>query len=179
MRVWIAALALVAGAAGAQSPVLFDAEGYRVASARAPVDRDPAPARRIALAEARGLHPGADSLFIDVLPAGLPRDPATGAWRLAEPHQTIPGAVWLPETGRAPVDAKLWAGLRARVAAFRMEHPQAPVVLFCRADCWMSWNAARRLAAAGVSDVRWLSEGIEGWHEAGGALVDAQPGGPD
>ncbi|GHC99729.1 rhodanese-like domain-containing protein [Novosphingobium pokkalii] len=159
----------------AQAAPPFDAQGYRNAAFRAPVDRDPAPATAMALADARRLAPGA-ALFVDVLPAeGAHRDPASGRWTLAAPHATIPGALWFPETGRAPPDPLLWGALLARAMAFRQAHPAAPIVLFCRADCWMSWNAARRLALAGVPGVRWLAEGIEGWHDAGGALVPATP----
>ncbi len=162
-----------------QAPALptapFDAQGYRTAAFRAPVDRDPAPATAISLAQARRLAPDA-ALFIDVLPAeGAHRDGASGAWTLASPHDTIPGALWYPETGRAPPDPLLWQALTTQVAAFRRQHPAAPIVLFCRADCWMSWNAARRLALGGVAGVRWLAEGIEGWHDAGGGLVPATP----
>lgn len=149
----------------------FDAEGYRARRYRAPVDRAPSPARRIALADALKLTPGRDALFLDVLPveAGR-RDPVTGKWTLSEPHQTIPGAVWHPETGRSPVDPLLWQGLLANV-----ERAHLPVVTFCRTDCWMGWNAARRLAKGGIPHIRWLAEGIEGWHGAGRELVDVEP----
>jgi hypothetical protein len=40
----------------------------------------------------------------------------------------------------------LWRALDAAVARFARRHPGRPVVVFCRADCWMSWNVARRLA---------------------------------
>jgi len=159
---WILALALIAGPVSAQE-ALFDADGYRASSYRAPVDRDPAPAQRIALAAARGLRPGRDALFIDVLPLG-------------PDHQTIPGALWLPDVGRSEVHPALWARVAQAAARFRAGHPGAPVILFCRADCWMSWNAARHLAHDGGRDVFWLAEGIEGWREAGGNLVSAHPG---
>ena len=154
----------------------FDAAGYRRARYRAPVDRDPAPAGTLPLARALRLRPGRDSLFIDVLPAeGARRDPGTGRWDGVPPHQTIPGALWLPETGRAAPDPALWAGLVETVAAARRAHPRWPVVLFCRADCWMSWNAARRLASAGISQVWWQPEGIDGWHDAGRPLAASIP----
>jgi PQQ-dependent catabolism-associated CXXCW motif protein len=149
---------------------LFDAQGYRCARYRASVDRMPDPAPRIPLDRALALQGRA--LFIDVLPAeGALRDPASGRWTLAEPHQTIPGALWYPETGRAPVDPVLWRALRRRIDA----RGDRPVIVFCRADCWMSWNAARRLAREGVQGVTWLAEGIDGWHDAGRALESAQP----
>lgn len=154
----------------------FDTQGYRAARYRAPVDRPPSPARRIALVAALKLVPGRDALFVDVLPveAGH-RDRVTGQWRLSQPHETVPGATWHPETGRSPVDPVLWDGLRAAVANARAGKPRLPVVLFCRTDCWMGWNAARRLAQAGTARVYWLAEGIEGWHGAGRDLVPAVP----
>ncbi len=155
---------------------LFDAAGYRTARYRAPVDRPPKPAIAITLEAALRLRPGGDALFIDVLPAeGGVRDPLTGKWTLAAQHDTISGAAWHPETGRANADAVLWQGLRDAVAAERARHPARPVVVFCRSDCWMSWNAARRLASEGFGEVYWFAEGIEGWHEAGRALVRAEP----
>lgn len=155
---------------------VFDANGYRTARYRAPVDRPPSPATRIALRDALKLEPGVDALFIDVLPAeGGARDSVTGIWTLATVHETIPGALWHPETGRGQPDVVLWHGLHDAVAAARETSPGMPVVLFCRTDCWMGWNAARRLARDGFGNVHWLAEGIEGWHEAGRALSKAEP----
>lgn len=157
-------------------PELFDAAGYRTVRYRAPVDRLPTPAAAITLEAALRLRPGVDALFIDVLPAeGGVRDPLTGKWTLAAQHETIPGAAWHPETGRANADAVLWQGLRNAVDVARTRRPTLPVVVFCRSDCWMSWNAARRLASDGFPQVYWFAEGIEGWHEAGRALVPARP----
>lgn len=171
-----AVLTGMAPAPAPNDPALFDAEGYRSARYRAPVKADPAPARTISLAAALALDPAGGALFIDVTPAeGGVRDPASGVWTLAAEHLTIPGAVWLPETGRAPVDARLWAALEARIIAARAKAPRTPVILFCRIDCWMSWNAARRLASRGIADVRWLAEGTDGWHGAGRSLVAAVP----
>ncbi|MFM7344083.1 MAG: hypothetical protein ACKO1J_01775 [Tagaea sp.] len=155
---------------------LFDGAGYRTARYRSPVAADPAPARAIALADALALHAKGAALFIDVMPAeGGLRDPATGAWRLVEDHLTIPDALWFPEAGRAPVDPVLWRALEAGVRAERRAAPHRPVILFCRIDCWMSWNAARRLATAGFGEVFWLAEGTDGWHDAGRPLVVAEP----
>lgn len=177
----MAALALLAGARAEEpprppEPSLFDAEGYRAARYRAPVKADPAPAAAISLSAVLALEPGHDALFIDVTPVeGGVRDPVTGVWTLSEAHLTIPGALWLPETGRAPVDAELWRALETGIAAARRAAPGLPVILFCRIDCWMSWNAARRLAQGGIGKVHWLAEGTDGWHAAGRALVPAVP----
>ena len=177
-RILVAAAALMgmADAPPPTDPGLFDAQGYRSARYRAPVKADPAPAQTITLAAALALDPAHEALFIDVMPVeGGLRDSVSGVWTLSQEHLTIPGALWLPETGRAPVDADLWRALEARIAAARASSPRTPVILFCRSDCWMSWNAARRLALRGIANVHWLAEGTDGWHAAGRALVVAVP----
>lgn len=174
----LAALAPLRAEPPPSSPdaALFDAAGYRTARYRAPVAADPAPARAIALADAMALAKQRAALFVDVMPAeGGVRDSASGAWRLAQEHLTIPGAQWHPEAGRAPVDPALWQALEAAIRADRRTAPARPVILFCRIDCWMSWNAARRLALAGFGEVFWLAEGTDGWHAAGRPLVVAVP----
>ena len=154
----------------------FDADGYRTARYRSPVTSDIAPAQRMAIDTALSLGPGVDALFLDVMPTeGAVRDPSSGTWLLSARHETIPGAQWHPETGRAPVDGVLWTALEAAIADARRDRPDLPVIVFCRADCWMSWNAARRLAAGGISNTFWLAEGTDGWHAAGRPLVTAIP----
>ena len=49
------------------------------------------------------------------------------------------------------------------------------IVTFCLDDCWMSWNAAKRLHALGYTNVWWLAEGTDGWRDLGRPLIDATP----
>ena len=170
-------LALVlAGSAAAQVP---EPDTYRGEPYRAPVPATLQGAAVIDGAEAIRLH-GAGVPFLDVLPRktrpqGLPEGTV---WR--EPvHETIPGAVWLWDTGYqalAPAEqARLERGLDRATKGDRT----APVVIFCRRDCWMSWNAARRAVALGYAGVHWFPDGVEGWQAAGGApLVRAVPADP-
>jgi PQQ-dependent catabolism-associated CXXCW motif protein len=37
------------------------------------------------------------------------------------------------------------------------------LVFYCQADCWMSWNAAKRALSLGYSNVAWYPEGTDGW----------------
>ena len=126
-------------------------------------------------AEARRLH-AAGVPFLDVYPrtarpAGLP---AGTLWRTPT-HHSIPGALWLPGTGyerlTLPEAAPLVAGLRAATQG----DLAAPVVIFCRANCWLSWNAAKRAVAIGYRGVLWFPEGTEGWVAAGGTLAEIRP----
>ncbi|MDO7843900.1 rhodanese-like domain-containing protein [Sphingomonas immobilis] len=172
---------LMAGAtaSAAQSPVegpLFDpVGGYRITQYRGVVGDAPADVMRIDTAEARRLW-RRGAILIDVNPApGAVRDPQTGVWTLAEPHQTIPGAHWFAESGRGvlPADIETWflSGVRRLAEA----HPHRPVIIFCQADCWMSWNAALRLRRARVRNIRWFADGLDGWRDVALPTVSARP----
>lgn len=167
----VLAALLPANSIAAADDASFDSDGFRTQRYRTPVTAPPSPATKIALSAALELRPDRDALFLDVMPAeGGVREKPGGGWRLSQRHETLPGARWYPETGRSPVDPVLWNALLASARTVGK-----PVIVFCRADCWMSWNAARRLALAGVRDVYWLAEGTDGWHAAGKPLVDARP----
>lgn len=171
-------MALPTGQLPAQaSPPLFDADsGMRIAQYRAPVGPPPRGVAQITADEAIALHRGPGALFIDVLPAaGGHRDPKTGTWALAEPHHTIPGAHWFPESGRGVLAPDIESWFLTGVARLSDGSRTRPIIVFCLADCWMSWNAARRLAIAGYKDVRWFAEGTDGWTEVGGATETGTP----
>jgi PQQ-dependent catabolism-associated CXXCW motif protein len=38
-----------------------------------------------------------------------------------------------------------------------------PIVFYCQANCWMSWNAAKRAIALGYKKVAWYPDGTDGW----------------
>lgn len=122
------------------------------------------------------LHETKTANFIDVLPRaekpeGLPDDML---WR-EPPHQTIPGAVWLWNTGYEHLAAAEQARLRDGLTKAQGD-TDLPLVIFCRADCWMGWNAARRAVEWGFDPVYWFPGGVEDWSaHSGAALVTAQP----
>lgn len=162
---------LAAGIALA-SPDIDGATGYRVGNYRAPVTLPVEGGTRIDLAEFDRLTREGAAL-VDVMPQRGGYDPATGAWRPVDRRETIPGAVWLPEVGRGSLDPRLaayFAGALDRLTRGEIGHP---VVFFCMADCWMSWNAVRRAAALGYGRVYWFAEGTDGWREADRAFVPA------
>lgn len=164
--------------AGAQ-PQLFDGEGYRTSRYRSVVDRPPPGVTQIGSRDVAAFVDRGAALLIDVLPAeGGHYDPTTGDWALAEPHRSIAGAHWFPEVGRGNVDPRVGRWFMAEVTRLARERPRATVIVFCLADCWMSWNAALRLSRAGVKNVRWYAEGTDGWRELGRPLVETQPFGP-
>jgi PQQ-dependent catabolism-associated CXXCW motif protein len=91
--------------------------------------------------------------------------PASTIWQ-EKPRQDIPGSVWLPDTGY---------GALAPVMEHYFEHglEQASsgkrdrlIVFYCQANCWMSWNAAKRAIAMGYTHVAWYPDGTDGWTAA-------------
>lgn len=113
--------------------------------------------------------------FVDALPrAPKPDLPAGTVWH-EPPHETIPGALWLPNTGYAELAPETLDYLRAGLEAVTQGDPTAPLVIFCKRDCWMSWNAARRAVELGYTRVFWYPGGVDGWTERGWALQEAAP----
>jgi len=108
-----------------------------------------------------------DAVLIDVLPA--PRRPVNMRsempW-LPGRHASIPGSFWWPEIGRGGITARMADRLRKRLEEVTRGDPARMVVFFCLADCWMSWNAARRAAEMGFH-AAWFPEGVDGWQAAG------------
>jgi len=49
------------------------------------------------------------------------------------------------------------------------------IVMYCQADCWMSWNAAKRALSFGYSNIAWYPDGTDGWERANLPTVEAQP----
>ena len=149
---------------------------YRGEPYNAPVPATLAGAQVIDGDGAIALHQ-AGAVFIDVYPRvkqpeGLPEGTI---WR-APRHDTIPGAIWLWDTGYQNLHPTEQARLTNGLAAATGGDKSSPVVIFCRADCWMSWNAARRAVAEGYAAVSWFPGGIDDWMSVGGDdLVKAEP----
>ena len=174
-KAWVAALCMVwPGMAQAGDP-LFGADGYRIAHYRGPVADAPEGVRRIAAEAVSRLN--GQAILVDVLPAqGAVRD-ADGAWHLALARPSLPGAHWFPEAGRGVLAPATAAWFQRGLARLTGGDKTRMIVTFCLADCWMSWNAARRLHAWGYTNVWWFAEGTDGWAERGLPLTDVTPEG--
>ncbi len=113
---------------------------------------------------------------IDVYGASQSRfDELDGTWLVSEPRLSLPGAVWLPETGRGSLTPTMQGYLSDNLATLTSGDTTRPLVLFCVADCWMSWNAAQRIAAMGYSSVYWFRLGTDGWLDIGAPLFPVDP----
>ena len=170
---FIAILVAVAGAATAEVP---EPDGYRVENYRSPTPATLRGAKVIGTDEAETIWRSHSASFIDVLPRPpRPRDlPAGTLWR-DKPRANIPGSIWLPDTGYGEL-APSMAGYFAKGLDKATHGDRARMlVLYCLADCWMSWNAAKRALALGYSNVAWYPEGTDGWQNALLPLQDATP----
>lgn len=138
-------------------------DAYRQADYDAPVPETLQGAIVVEDDQAHAFWKSGDVVFIDVMP-DLPRPkglPEGMIWRGRTRH-SVPGSVWLPRIGFGTLDdvgqAQFQNGLHKAVGG-----KDRPVLFLCRADCWMSWNAARRAVLAGYTDVYWYPSGSTGW----------------
>ena len=83
-------------------------------------------------------------------------------WR-DKPRFNIPGSIWLPDTGYGRLAPSPEDYLRQGLARVTKGNKNVLLVIYCQADCWMSWNAAKRAISFGYSNVAWYPEGTDGW----------------
>ena len=156
--------------------VVPEPDDYRMADYRAPVPATLAGARVLTTAEAEAIWRGKTGVFIDVLPRPpKPKNlPAGTVWR-DKPRFNIPGSVWLPDTGYGRLASATEDYLRRGLARASDGNRAALLVIYCQADCWMSWNAAKRILSYGYSNVAWYPQGTDGWERADLPVAAAQP----
>ncbi|GEP00868.1 rhodanese-like domain-containing protein [Methylobacterium haplocladii] len=147
--------------------------GYRMQNYRAPVNLPVQGGKRIEIGEVDALIKNG-AVLVDVMPQRGGYDPETGAWRIVDKRETIPGAVWLPNTGTGQVEARLAAYFAGSLRRLTNGDKARQLVFFCKADCWMSWNAVKRAADLGYGRVYWYADGTDGWNDADRALVEAE-----
>jgi PQQ-dependent catabolism-associated CXXCW motif protein len=150
--------------------------GYRTHDYRTPTPTTLAGARVVTTAEAEALWQDKAAIFIDVMPRPPrpPNLPPGTIWR-DRPRSNIPGSIWLPDTGYGELAPSTEDYLRSNVERVTGGDRTKPLVVYCLHDCWMSWNAAKRLVAMGYANVAWYPDGTDGWTDALLPVVDAQP----
>jgi PQQ-dependent catabolism-associated CXXCW motif protein len=160
----------------AQQQEPFEPEGFRTDNYRAPVPATLAGARVLTTVEAEGIWRTKSGAFIDVMPRPpKPKNlPEGTVWREA-PRKNIPGSIWLPDTGYGALPPAMDDYFRRGLTRASRGDKAAPLVIYCLADCWMSWNAAKRALADGYSNIAWYPDGTDGWERAKLPTEDAQP----
>ena len=98
-----------------------------------------------------------------------------GRFTLPEQHRNLPGSLWLANCGDGSLTAEWEQYCRDGLYQATAGNLGHPLVFYCRSDCWLGWNAAKRAASWGYSRLYWLRDGIEAWEQAGQKLVPSQP----
>lgn len=159
--------------AHAQPP---EPEGYRMDDYRAPSPATVAGGVMLDTDAAHQLWESGAAVWIDVLPA--PRRPENlppSALWMPLPHRDIPGSLWLPDIGRGALSPDIEGYFRDHLATATKLRKDAAVVFYCLADCWMSWNAAKRAASWGYTQIYWYRDGTDGWDAAKLPMQNAEP----
>ncbi len=149
---------------------------YRMSDYRSPTPATVPGARTVTTAEVEELARRGEAILIDVYPAppkpaGLPAD---SVW-IPKARDSIPGAVWLPNTGYGALPDGIEAYFRDNLQRLTGGRLDLPLVFFCEPACWMSWNAALRAVEYGYSAVLYYPEGAAGWENAGLKLAPVRP----
>jgi PQQ-dependent catabolism-associated CXXCW motif protein len=163
-----------------QTPVrgqeIAEPEGYRAENYRTPTPGTLRGARVLSTEDAERIWRSGTAVFLDVLPhAPRPANlPAGTIWR-EKPRRNIPGSIWLPDTGYGALAPSTENYLRSNLMNATGGDHARTIVVYCLRDCWMSWNAAKRILAMGYSSVAWYPEGTDGWEDALLPLQESTP----
>lgn len=171
----LAAVLAVAVNGAALAGDVPEPQDYRTDEYRAPVPDTLHGAHVLSTAEAAALWRDKAAVFIDVLPKPpKPKLPPGTVFRLP-PRDNIPGSIWLPDVGYGVLNDEMAAYFRSHLESAVGSDKARTVVFYCLADCWMSWNAAKRALEWGYTDVRWYPDGTDGWSFEGLPMERAEP----
>lgn len=166
-------LPVLAPAPGRAEP-LFDAQGYRMTQYRAPVPDTAPGARSIGIAEVQALA-GQGALLLDVMGLRNYQLAPDGRFLTPEHRDSLPGAVWLPVVGWGRLEPWQQDYLDRNLARLTGGDKARQIVVFCKVDCWVSWNTLKRLHGAGYSRLYWFPGGADAWGDAGLPLQRVTP----
>ncbi|CAA6823787.1 MAG: Rhodanese-related sulfurtransferase [uncultured Thiotrichaceae bacterium] len=88
-------------------------------------------------------------------------------WLPNKDRLSLPGSIWLPNIGYGYLDDEMQHYFKSQLHALTEGDLAKPLVFFCIADCWMSWNSVLRASAHGYENVYWYKNGTDGWAESG------------
>ncbi len=122
------------------------------------------------------LRQNKNSILLDAYPAPQKPDnfPTNDLWIEPE-RETLPGAIWLANTGMGNIPAALETLLKTQLTQLSSNDKQRDVIIFCEPACWHSWNAAKRAVSYGYSNIYWYRQGVTGWQQAGFSVTVQQP----
>lgn len=154
-------------------PEWFSIDGYRVTHYRSPT---PEQVRGGVTISTEQLHqwtekPDFDALLLDVQPVSW----YEGHFLISAPRYNLSGSHWIPNVGLGEPDDRWLSYFGHYLATLTGGNKKKALIIYCTADCWMSWNAVNRAAEWGYQEIYWYRDGTDGWQEAELPLVEATP----
>ncbi|BBB25894.1 rhodanese-like domain-containing protein [Amphritea japonica] len=144
-------------------PFLFNFDGYRITRYRSPTPDHAEGGQLITTAELNAkISSETPPLLINVQPLQWRQ----GVFLQQQPQPGIPGSRWLPNVGQGEPEQAWMDYFRDNLYQGTGGRKNLAIVLYCTADCWMSWNAVKRAYSWGYTELYWYKEGIDGWQEA-------------
>jgi PQQ-dependent catabolism-associated CXXCW motif protein len=93
----------------------------------------------------------------------VPLDMDGSTFIQAKPHEGIVNSIWLPNVGYGQIDEMTKNYLVENLNLAMNNNSDTVFIFYCKIDCWMSWNAARRASLLGFKNIFWYKNGIETW----------------
>jgi PQQ-dependent catabolism-associated CXXCW motif protein len=139
-------------------------DGYRVEFYDDKVPAELDGASTITAVEVKRLQESAGAVVVDVIPENRrPKVlPENQVWFPVD-HKGVPGAIWLPDTGYGVLSDITEKYFKHHLNVATSANKNHAIVFYCRTDCWMSWNAAKRALSYGYTNVYWFYNGIDEW----------------
>ena len=139
-------------------------DGYRMELYHGEVPAELDGASTITAVEVKRLQESAEAVVVDVIPEYRRPNvlPENQIW-LPVDHKGVPGAIWLPDTGYGVLSDITEKYFKHHLNVATNGNKNHAVVFYCRPDCWMSWNAAKRALSYGYANVYWFHNGIDDW----------------
>jgi len=155
----------------------FDAKGYRRQRYRAPLPQSVPGGQVVRTDEVLAFIQQHQPALIDVLSVTLRTEAIDFgiSWLPDSSRENIPGSIWLPNVGRADLEPFMLRFFTDHLNEISDNDKAYPILFYCIADCWMSWNAVKRAAELGYTNLYWFPEGTDGWLASGGEVVTAEP----
>lgn len=151
---------------------LFDEKGLRSRLYRAPTPADMEEAVVLSTQQLQVLlEREPDTVLLNVLPVAQ----FGNSFVLKKDYDQVPGSIWLPNVGRGTIEPALEKWFFSHLDTQTSGDKNHPVVIYCQADCWMSWNAIKRAARKGYSQLYWYRNGMDGWREHALPVENAVP----
>lgn len=156
-----------------RTDLYFSWEGYRIGRYRSPTPEQAEGGTRIDVQQLVRLQTTAKPapILLDVQPVSW----QSGIFLQTRQRYNLPGSVWLPNVGLGELNERWTDYFQTHLQRITQGDKQRAIVVYCTADCWMSWNAVKRANQWGYQQLYWFAEGTDGWREAERKLVAAQP----